>query len=296
MVKQPPIIDDINWDDADSRQRAAMIWRVLPPPSAKSIRRMDQTKLNKLLEVADQQDQVKLKILYNSVINCMRDYKDDPTSLKMKDWKTAESALDAFIDVLWRGHFDDEPILPNALAIVEHLSGKGWKIKKSTAYQHIKEGKLRARKDGHFSVGDVERYAANFLKRLDGAKADLLDTIQQEKAKAETDKMKAQAEHWQIKTAVARGLYVEKDTFERELARRAAVFRNDIENFVRSQAGGIINLVAGDDTKTPDLIQFMLEQAEDWLDRYSGDKEFTVPLPATTAMKDETDEDEEEEI
>jgi ABC-type uncharacterized transport system substrate-binding protein len=73
MGKQPTNINDTNWDDADSIQRAAMVWSVLPPSSAKSIRRMDQSKLNKLLEVADQQDQVKLKNLYNPVINCIRD-------------------------------------------------------------------------------------------------------------------------------------------------------------------------------------------------------------------------------
>jgi hypothetical protein len=280
MGKQPTNINDINWDDADSTQRAAMIWSVLPPSSAKSIRRMDQTKLNKLLEVADQQDQIKLKILYNSVINCMRDYKDDPTSLKMKDWKTAESSLEAFIDVLWRGHFDNEPTLPNALAVVEYLSGKGWKIKKSTAYQHIKEGKLRTRQDGCFNVGDVEKYAATFLKRLDGGKVNKeLERMQQERSQAETDKVKAQAEHWTLKTQIAKGMYVEKDAFERALAMRAAVFKSDLENFVHARAGEITRIVGGDPEKIPDLIEFMLEAAADFLDRYAGDRTFTVPTP-----------------
>ncbi len=147
---------------------------------------------------------------------------------------------------------------------------------------------------GAFRIADVEKYATIFLKRLDGVKADLTDAIQQEKSRAEADKLKAQAEHWQIKTAVARGLYVEKDAFERELARRAAVFRSDIENFIRAQAVGIINLVAGDATKAPDLIEYMLAHAEDWLDRYAGEKEFTVPLPAATAMDTESEEGEED--
>jgi hypothetical protein len=297
MGKQPTNINDTNWDDADSIQRAAMVWSVLPPSSAKSIRRMDQSKLNKLLEVADQQDQVKLKILYNAVINCMRDYKDDPTSLKMKDWKTAESSLETFIDTLWRGHFDDEPTLSNALAIVEYLSGKGWKIKKSTAYQHIKEGKLRTRQDGCFNVGDVEKYAATFLKRLDGGKVNKeLERMQQERSQAETDKVKAQAEHWTLKTQIAKGMYVEKDAFERALAMRAAVFKSDQENFIHARAGEIVQIVAGNPEKIPDLIEFMLEAFANFLDRYAGDGSFKLPLPATVMADDiDPDDDEEEE-
>lgn len=295
MGKQPTDINDLDWDDADNKQRAAMLRSVLPPSSAKSSRRMDQTKLNKLLEVADQQDQVKLKILYNAVINCMRDYKDDPTSLKMKDWKTAESSLDAFIDMLWRGHFDNEPTLPNALAVVEYLSGKGWKIKKSTAYQHIKEGKLRARKDDHFSVSDVERYAVAFLKRKDGKSDDLINAIQQEKLQAELDKTRAQAEHWTLKTQITRGMYVEKAALERELAMRAVVFKSDQENFIHARAGEIVQIVAGDPEKIPDLIEFMLEAFANFLDRYAGDGSFSVPIPAPM-MADDAVPDEDDDL
>ena len=283
---------ETEWDRAGVDLRVRMICRALPD------RKMDQAKLKKLLETADAQDQVKLKVLHNAVVKCIRDYQSDSTSARLKDWKSAEGALDAFIDTLWAEHFDEGRTLPNLLAVVDYLTDKGRKIKKSAAYKHQKDGRIRPQKNGAYSIADVEKYAST-LKRLDGAKADLLDTIQQEKARAEVDKLKAQAEHWQIRTAIARGLYVEKDAFERELARRAAVFRADIENFIRAQAAGIINHVAGDATKAPDLIDYMLDQAEGWLDRYAGEKEFTVPPPTTAAVMDsqadeDTDDDGEE--
>jgi len=183
-----------------------------------------------------------------------------------------------------------ELTFPNILAVVEYLNTRGWKVGKSAAYLHWKKySKIRPREDGLFHIKDVLKYANTHLQRVDS------DTIQQEKSRAEADKLKAQAEHWQIKTAIAKGLYVEKDAFERELARRAAVFRSDIEVFIRSQAVGIINLVSGDATKAPDLIEFMLDQAEGWLDRYSGEKEFTVPLPRAMVMDDEDDDDSDDE-
>jgi len=290
MVKQQPGIPGHEWDTADISQRAAMIVRALPNKN------MDQNKLKKLLEIAAPEDQIKLKVLHNAVINCIREYKADSTSSKLKDWKSAEGALDAFIDTLWAEHFEESgDTLPNLLAVVKYLKSRGWKIGKSKAYQDHKDGKIKTQKNGAFRIADIEKYAITFdLKRIDGVKADSLDAIQQEKARAEADKLKAQAEHWQIKTAIARGLYVEKDTFERELARRAAVFRSDGENFCRSQAPGIISLVSGDAAKTPELIDYMLDHLEGWLDRYASEQKFTVPPPTATVMNDDIGEDEEE--
>jgi len=165
MAKQQKNIPDHDWDVADVYQRVRMIIRALPN------KKMDHNKLKKLLEVATPEDQIKLKVLHNAVINCIREYKGDSTSSKLKDWKSAEGALDAFIDTLWSEHFDESgDTLPNLLAVVEYLAARGWKIKKTAAYQHRKEGKIRPQKNGSFRIGDVEKYATVFLKRLDGIK------------------------------------------------------------------------------------------------------------------------------
>ena len=272
MVKQS-IIAGHDWGAADIPQRAQMIARALPD------KKMDLKKLNKLLETASPEDQIKLKVLHNAVVNCIREYKGDSTSSKLKHWKSAEGALDAFIDALWAEHFNEEPTLPNLLVVVDYLSSRGWKIKKSAAYQHQKDGKLRPQKNGAYRISDVEKYATNFLKRLDGVKADELDAMQQEKLRAEVDKLKAQAEHWTMKAKVFSGSYVEKELFEKELAKRASVFRSDLENFSRTAAAGIIAVVSGDPLKVPDLIEWLLAKVEDFLDRYAEEKEFKAPLP-----------------
>lgn len=169
----------------------------------------------------------------------------------------------------------------NILEVVKHLKAYGWKVGKSIAYQHRNDGKIRPRADGLFHKKDVEKYARTFLRRFDTgfSVSDSKDSSQQEKQAAETEKIKAQARHWSMKASILEGRYVEKGLFERELARRAAVFKNDIENFCRSQAPGIINLVAGDAAKAPDLIDHMLAQAENWLGRYAEEKEFRLPAP-----------------
>jgi len=182
---------------------------------------------------------------------------------------------------------------PNILAVVEYLKAGGWKIAKSMAYQHRNDGKIRPQEDGLFHIKDVVKYAKTFLRRLDGAKMDALDTIQQEKLRGEVDKLQAQAEHWQIRTKALAGAYVDKEAFERELAKRAAIFRNDMETFCRSQAADIIAASGGDPAKAPDLIQYLLERTEEFFARYSEEKEFRVPLPPPDMDVEPGDEDDE---
>lgn len=167
----------------------------------------------------------------------------------------------------------------NLLEVVQYLQASGWKVTKSTVYRHRDQGKLGPLADGFFERSDIDRYARDWLKRLDGSGSDPGKSHQEQNAKseAETRKVSAQAEHWEIKTKILRGEYVERSAFERALARRAAVFKSDIENFIRNNSGEMIALVAGDATRSPDLIDYWLEHAEQWIDRYAEDKEVELP-------------------
>jgi len=254
---------------------------------------MEQQKFSKLLDVADEKDQVKLKVLHNAVITCLKNYQAESTSSHLNDWQRAEKALDEFMEMLWAQHFQDEKTLANVLAVVDYLTTQGWRAGKSTIYKHQKEGRFRPQPDGSFLISDAEKYAAAFLKRLDGSRSSKIDDLQKDKLIAETRKSLAQAEHWEKKTQAFTGEFVPKDFFERELAKRAGVFRSDLENFFRTEAAGIIHLVEGDAGKISDLITYLLGRTDDFLDRYTEEKEFKIPAPATTA--DDIDMGDEEE-
>lgn len=286
--KQAVAADD--WDRASNAQRAWMICRAI------SEGKMDQEKIKRLLDVADQQDQIKLKVLHNAVVKCIKDYQTESTSARLNDWQKAETALEAFVVDLWGKHFGEENrTLQNALAVVDYLSAQGWKVRKSAIYNHKKEGKLRPQQDGSFRIADVERYAETYLKRKDGSESGKLDKLQQEKLVAEIEKTKAQARHWSMKAETFSGAYVPKELFEAELAKRAAVFRNDLETFARAEAGGIVSMAAGDAGKTPDVIEHILGRVEAFLARYAEEKEFKVPLPPEDDDGDSGDKDEDNE-
>ena len=258
---------------------------------------MDQEKIKTLIEAAGQEDQIKLKVLHNAVIKCIQDYRTESTSSRLNDWQKAETALDAFVAELWSKHFGKGESLPNALAVVDWLNGQGWKIRKTTIYQHRKEGKIKPQADGTFSIEDVEKYASTYLKRKDGTGSGKLDRIQQEKLLAETEKSRAQAKHWITKERILSGSFVPKDLFERELTKRAILFRTDLETFARSEAASIANLIKGDVNLIPELTEYMLGKFEDMMDRYAQEREFKVPLAAVSLdYREAEDDDDDEEV
>jgi hypothetical protein len=186
----------------------------------------------------------------------------------------------------------DKDSLKNILAVVEYLKGLDrYKVSQAAVYRHRDHGKLRPQADGSFLVKDVDRYAATFLKRRDGSgglrAAQTAPAISDERAAAEARKVSAQAEHWEIKTKILRGEYVERSAFESALARRAAIFKSDIENFIRASSAEMIKLVSGDDLKAPDLIEYCMEASERWLGRYSEDAQHELP-PAVDMGRLET--------
>jgi hypothetical protein len=172
--------------------------------------------------------------------------------------------------------------LKNLLSVIKYLEANGWQVSKSAVYRHRKAGLIVPDVGKQFSIKLVNQYAHNHLTKFKADdkpdKVTLLpptvkqitgDQIAHAKRVAELKKLDGQARHWVAKAKVEEGNYIKKDLFERSLAQRAAIFKSDIEAFIRSYASEMIHLVDGDDVKTPDLIDFWLEKSAVWLGRYT---------------------------
>jgi hypothetical protein len=251
---------------------------------------MDQIKLQKLIDAADDQDQLTLKVLYNAVVANLTAYNSQKTSARLKDWKNAESALLKSISDLEAKYFPTDRPLPNLLAVVDWLKDRGWKVGKSKLYADAKAGKLRSQDDGTYHVKAVQKYAAAYLRQLGSAgrrDASMMDDLAETKSRSEAEILASKALIFKSKADAASGLYVLRDEFEKALAQRAAIFKADLEGFCRGRASEIINLVSGDAVRIPDLIEYMLSRMEEVLARYSEDKPINVP--AMQAPPDESD-------
>jgi hypothetical protein len=240
-----------------------------------------QNKVEKLLEIVTDTEKTELTVLNNAVVKNIRAYRADPSVANKKNWDAAQEGFDNRVRQLWEKYFEDEEAeeaskLKNIPAVVDYLDGQGWKISKSAAYKHKKEGKLRPGSDGRFSFRAVDKYARQWLEKKDGSESESAEDLQAQKAQAELEKIKAQARHWDTKTKIELGQYVPREDWDRELAARARVFKSDIENFIRTEATEVIRIANGDPDKAPDLIEYYLRQAETWMNRYTQEKTWKV--------------------
>jgi len=189
----------------------------------------------------------------------------------------------------------EEKTFRNVQAVAVYLRGQGWKVSKSTIYEHYKAGKIKPRKDGLFYLADIETYAGVYLKQKNAPDSQSSNAIQRRRNEAEARKMEAQARHWEIRSQVAAGAYVERDAFERALAQRAMIFKNDLESLARSRAPEICQLVNGDNNLIPELTEYLLNQFAVFLNHYAEDKEFEVPAPHCAALNDFGNDDDDHE-
>jgi len=177
--------------------------------------------------------------------------------------------------------------LANPKTITAYLKEAGYKVSQSTVYKHRDEGRIPMQKDGAYLVKDVDRYASMHLKRLDGeAFNEDMEAVQRKKLTAEARKADAQADHWELKTLVDSGQYIDRGLFNGDLAARAAIFRNDLATFFRTNAGEMIRLVKGEAEMGPDLIDFWLERLEAAIGRYAEPKKWPVKAVSTMASEE----------
>lgn len=190
----------------------------------------------------------------------------------------------------------EEKTFRNLKAVSVYLRDQGWKVSKSTVYDHHRARKIKPREDGLFYLADVETYAGNYLKHKNEPQAQTSDAIQRRRNEAEARKMEAQAKHWEIKSQVAAGAFVERDAFERALVERAMIFKNDLISFAHTRPPEICRLVHGESNLIPELTEYLLKQFAIFLNRYAEDKEFKIPASTAAALDDHdgTDDDDHE--
>jgi hypothetical protein len=180
----------------------------------------------------------------------------------------------------------EERTFKNIQMVADYLRGMGYKVSKSTVYDHAKAGKIKARKDDLLYLSDVDQYANAYLRLKNEQHSKSTDALQRRRNEAEARKMEAQAEHWELRSKIASGAYVERDAFERALAQRAMVFKYDLESFARSYAPNICQVVDGKPDLISDLTEYLLERFAQFLNRYAENTEFVVPDQSSTVLDD----------
>lgn len=199
--------------------------------------------------------------------DCLELAKRKPTGANLKSLKKAEAALVDFRAARYESA--GEQIFDSLMDVIVFLDADGWKISKSSAYEHKDDGKIRPGSDGKYTLSTVQEYARQHLQRKDGSASDEKSNLQEQKLLEEIRRISSDAAMRELKLRERQGELIPREHVEIELAARAGDLKTHLDASARSSSGRIIKLVAGDPQKAPELISFMLGINRKILDNYS---------------------------
>lgn len=236
--------------------------------------------LHQLFDVVDESEAVELKVLNNARIQCLKAYKEEPTSQKKRDWDAAKAGLEDMIKALNEKYpeqiesRDNGAVFDNIYKVVEHLDAAGFRISKSKIYRDRDKGMIRVNSDGSVAETEVRAYAAN-LERKAGDIGDMSD-IQAVKTAREVEKLEEQIAKARFERELQEGKYIPKKDFEAELAARVMVLETGIKHMFNMRVREWIALVGGSAEKSAELLQQMNEGVDKQLTDYANTDRFQV--------------------
>jgi hypothetical protein len=165
----------------------------------------------------------------------------------------------------------------NVLKVKEYLVSQGWKISKSSLYNHVKDHKLIPDKQGYFSKAEVDRYTSVNLKNLkdDGVLTEAgqkrLKGIQQQKI--ETEGLIAKEK---LRILERHNTNLDKRVEQRvahEIVAHLNLYKNVVTNYFTGEAEALISLVKGNQQHIPEFIEAIrkgISQAGATVAQYKG--------------------------
>jgi len=173
-------------------------------------------------------------------------------------------------------HRGSERLFDNPLEVQEYLKEEGWKITKSTIYNHVKNGKLRADAGEKFTLNGVLNYAKTHLVTENTRQKLKAEELQRKKTAKELEKLDEEIREKRFRREIAEGKYISKEDFYLEMASRGSVMDTDFTGMIHSRVGEFVALVDGDEKKTGDLARELTAEKDRILNNYATTKEFQV--------------------
>jgi hypothetical protein len=167
-------------------------------------------------------------------------------------------------------------VFSNLLEIIEYLDAEGWKISKSSIYNHAKEGKIRPDIGKNYSMKAVINYARTHLTTKNTRQKTRSEELQRDKTLAEIERIKEATLVDKIKRLRSEGELIEKNQVYLELAGRAAVLETDLKGMIQMRAGEFVAMVDGDEKKIGNLVRELLAEVDRVLNDFATTKEFQV--------------------
>jgi hypothetical protein len=258
---------------------------------------LDKETLEKLLDDKPKEIRSKAILLFNGTAICAKAYQDEPSSVNRRNWEDSEEALSKFVEQIGAadGEEEDKP-LRNIAAVLDYLRAGDWRVTKTSLYRHQKEGKIAPRRDGLYTLRDVDKYARTWLKQKSTGKKIQEKTEEQQRKKLDLELRNLELENKRKTFAYDKDLerYIPKEFMEIELAGRAGVLDAGLKHWVQSRAAEWIRTVGGDTKKVGDLIVLMNRDLDEHINSYASSLSYQVVIDAEEEATGEAPETEPE--
>ncbi|PLW97986.1 MAG: hypothetical protein C0591_05430 [Marinilabiliales bacterium] len=163
--------------------------------------------------------------------------------------------------------------------VLDYLLASGYKVSKSTLYDHVKTGFLRSEPGGDYLKAQVDTYAKANLKRIDGTlvkQGDELGRLTLKEKRLQVEKLELANQKVKEEIQRERERWVPRDELDSELAGRVCVLDNGLRHFFWSKAAAMVAVVGGDPMKIDRLVDFMNQELDTQLTAFASTENYQV--------------------
>jgi hypothetical protein len=236
-------------------------------------------KFTTLLEKATDADKVELKIHKNALVACLKSYNDEYSVARGKDLKMAREGLKDLIETLWPKYSPPEKVpviqedsFATRKDALDYLEAEKFKIKKSKFYGDckpktnkkgdvIRPALVRMQQDGTITKNDLIFYAQSLDLKNDPTEEAGKRHIQ--KLEGEIRRINLQNALLQMEKDVKEGKVILREEAELSRANAEISIFSALNNTVSTKTPDWIELVDGDQAKTPLLIAAFIDILDD---------------------------------
>lgn len=174
----------------------------------------------------------------------------------------------------------DEIRFKNPIRVSEWLRRQGYKASQRKIYADVAKGLLVPLSGGEFTMAAVEHYIK--LANLKQPAATGVTTSKMAEALKMEELKIAKLKREKLEREAARETrgWIRRGDFNREMAARAAVLDQGVQNFFRLRVPDLVSMCGGDAMKVSTLVDYALAEWNVLLAEYVDVKQFTVVFEA----------------
>ena len=186
-------------------------------------------RFDQLLDVAAEQEQAELNILFNAKNKTAQAYNNEPTAAHEKNWAAAQRRLEKEVERLWEKYFREEPAFESRTAAAKYLADEGYRVKKSKVFADVQKGLLKVQAGGRVYKDDVDSYILRSglekVAKIDPKRIEQTTALKTEK---EIEKLDLQVQNLDIEIKQKTGEWIPRDEIRSAWTQRVAEVRSGL--------------------------------------------------------------------